>query len=55
MTPLVFHTPKGDLEIRSACLDDLQAFRQLRLQALHDHPEAFSADYQTHVDKDDDY
>src|SRR5512137_1611156 len=48
--PLVFHTPNGDLEIRAANLDDLQAFRRLRLQALHDHPEAFSADYQTHLD-----
>lgn len=29
-------------------MDDLQAFRTLRLQALHDHPEAFSADYELH-------
>jgi hypothetical protein len=46
--PPVFHTPNGDLEIRAASLDDLQAFRKLGLQALHDHPEAFSDDNQTH-------
>lgn len=28
-------------------------FRQLRLKALHDHPEAFSADYQAHLEGSD--
>jgi GNAT superfamily N-acetyltransferase len=48
--PRVMHTPKGEIEFRASNPGDLQAFRGLRLQALHDHPEAFSADYQTHFE-----
>jgi len=36
-------------------MDDMPAFRVLRLQALRDHPEAFSADYQIHLAADDAY
>ena len=38
-------TPRGRISIRPAAETDAQAYRQLRLQALHDHPEAFSSDY----------
>ena len=38
--PLVLHTPSGDVDIRPARMDDMPAFRVLRLQALRDHPEA---------------
>jgi RimJ/RimL family protein N-acetyltransferase len=38
-------TPYGDITIRPAQEADAQAFRALRLEALHNHPEAFSADY----------
>jgi hypothetical protein len=51
--PLVLHTSSGDVDIRPARMDDMPAFRILRLQALRDHPEAFSADYQTHLAADD--
>jgi len=46
----VIQTWKGDLELRPAALGDMQTFQQLRLKALHDHPEAFSADYITHLE-----
>ena len=46
--PSVLHTPSGDVDIRPARIDDMPAFRPLRLQALRDHPEAFSADYEVH-------
>lgn len=48
-------TPKGNIEIRAAHMDDMSAFRTLRLQALHDHPEAFSADYERHAKGDNDF
>ena len=48
-------TPKGDITLRPARIDDMPAFRVVRLQALRDHPEAFSADYQTHLSADDAY
>jgi len=53
--PGEMHTPRGKLKIRPAIPGDLQVFRPLRLRALHDHPEAFSADYQTHLDGGDEY
>ena len=39
------NTPHGPITIRPAAEDDAQAFRTLRLQALHDHPQAFGSDY----------
>ena len=38
-------TPRGTVAIRSPREEDVPAYRALRLQALHDHPEAFSSDY----------
>lgn len=38
-------TSRGIIAIRPAQEADAQAFRDLRLEALHNHPEAFSADY----------
>lgn len=38
-------TPKGIIAIRSAIPDDAVALRELRLEALANHPEAFAADY----------
>jgi len=38
-------TPKGTFTIRRACVDDAAALRELRLEALVGHPEAFAADY----------
>jgi RimJ/RimL family protein N-acetyltransferase len=53
--PPVLHTPKGDVDIRPACMDDMPAFRPLRLQALRDHPKAFSADYERHAAGDEEF
>jgi RimJ/RimL family protein N-acetyltransferase len=38
-------TRQSPVTIRPAQEADAQAFRNLRLEALHNHPEAFSADY----------
>jgi ribosomal protein S18 acetylase RimI-like enzyme len=38
-------TPLGVITIRPAQPADAQAYRSLRLEALRNHPEAFSADY----------
>ena len=38
-------TRRGLVTIRQAALADAENFRALRLQALRDHPDAFSADY----------
>src|SRR5689334_14440405 len=38
-------TPQGDVTIRPTCEEDAPAYRELRLQSLRDHPEAFAADY----------
>jgi RimJ/RimL family protein N-acetyltransferase len=38
-------TPHGLITIRPAQEADAQAYRDLRLEALRNHPEAFSADY----------
>jgi len=54
-SPQIISTPKGVITLRPARMDDMPAFRVLRLQALRDHPEAFSADYQTHLAADDAY
>jgi ribosomal protein S18 acetylase RimI-like enzyme len=38
-------SPKGPIFVRSAAIEDAAAFRELRLQALREHPIAFTADY----------
>jgi RimJ/RimL family protein N-acetyltransferase len=38
-------TPRGTVTIRSAREEDAPVYRDLRLEALRNHPEAFSADY----------
>ncbi len=38
-------TPRGEVIIRQGQESDAQAYRELRLEALRSHPEAFSADY----------
>ena len=38
-------TPRGTVAIRSAREEDAPAYRDLRLEALRNHPEAFSSDY----------
>ena len=40
-------TPRGAVTIRPTNADDAPAYRELRLQGLRDHPEAFGADYET--------
>lgn len=40
-------TNKGEITLRPAMVTDALAFRDLRLEALHNHPEAFSSDYAT--------
>jgi RimJ/RimL family protein N-acetyltransferase len=40
-------TPHGALIIRPAVEEDALSYRELRLEALRNHPEAFSADYET--------
>jgi GNAT superfamily N-acetyltransferase len=42
---MAIHTPNGAVTIRAARETDVSAFRDLRLEALRDHPESFSADY----------
>ncbi len=38
-------TPRGVIVIRQAQESDAQAYRELRLEELRNHPDAFSADY----------
>jgi RimJ/RimL family protein N-acetyltransferase len=40
-------TPRGDVTIRPTREDDAPAYRALRLEALHAHPEVFGMDYAT--------
>lgn len=40
-------TPRGDVTIRPTRESDAPAYRELRLQGLRDHPEAFGADVET--------
>ena len=39
-------TPRGPITIRPTCEADTVAYRELRLEALRTHPEAFGADYE---------
>ncbi len=48
-TPIV--TPRGPVAIRFAREEDAAAYRDLRLEALRNHPEAFSSDYAEHLAK----
>jgi len=38
-------TPRGEVILRPSRAEDWQAYRELRLEALRDHPTAFGADY----------
>ena len=42
---MLITTPNGTITIRQAQEADVSAFRELRLEALQNHPEAFSSDY----------
>ena len=44
-------TPRGMVTIRLGSAEDAAAYRDLRLEALHNHPEAFSSDYETGLAK----
>jgi RimJ/RimL family protein N-acetyltransferase len=44
-------TPRGTVTIRPGIEEDAPAYRGLRLEALRDHPEAFSSDYETGLAK----
>ncbi len=48
-TPIT--TLRGTVTIRSAREEDAPAYRDLRLEALRNHPEAFSSDYAAHLAK----
>jgi RimJ/RimL family protein N-acetyltransferase len=47
--PNTMLTPKGLITFRPAVPDDAEALRELRLEGLLNHPEAFGADYETSV------
>jgi RimJ/RimL family protein N-acetyltransferase len=51
----ILKTARGELNIRTAQISDLAAFKRLRLQALRDHPVAFSADYEVNLNADDNF
>jgi RimJ/RimL family protein N-acetyltransferase len=42
-------TPLGGVAIRAAGVEDATAYRELRLEALQNHPEVFGSDYETAV------
>src|SRR5207248_1147990 len=42
-------TPLGPVTIRPTQEGDAAAFRELRLEALKNHPEAFSSDYESNL------
>ncbi len=44
-------TPRGAVTIRPGAEEDAPAYRDLRLEALHNHPEAFSSDYEAGLAK----
>jgi RimJ/RimL family protein N-acetyltransferase len=44
-------TPRARAIIRAGREEDAPAYRELRLEALRDHPEAFSSDYDTYLAK----
>lgn len=48
-------TSKGTLLLRDALVTDADALRLLRLEALRDHPEAYSSDYSQYVNSPSTY
>lgn len=44
-------TERGRVVVRQAREDDLEGLRELRLEALQRHPEAFSMDYETDLNR----
>jgi RimJ/RimL family protein N-acetyltransferase len=42
----IIKTPRGDITLRPTRQEDAAAYRELRLEALRGHPEAFGSDYQ---------
>ncbi|MBN1429551.1 MAG: GNAT family N-acetyltransferase [Anaerolineae bacterium] len=44
-------TPHGVIDIRPAQETDYQTYRELRLEALRNHPEAFGADYAANAEQ----
>jgi len=48
---MLINTPNGTITIRQAQETDVSAFRELRLEALQNHPEAFSSDYSLNLAK----
>jgi GNAT superfamily N-acetyltransferase len=48
---LAVNTPRGMVIIRPGLEGDAPGYRDLRLEALHNHPEAFSSDYETYAAK----
>lgn len=49
MTATSLPTPRGEVTIRACRPEDWPAYRELRLQALRDHPTAFSASYEDNL------
>lgn len=49
------HTPRGTITIRLAGEEDAAAYRDLRLEALRNHPEVFSSDYAENLAKPMDF
>jgi RimJ/RimL family protein N-acetyltransferase len=47
--PTTLATIHGEVVLRAAHVEDVEAFRELRLEALRTHPEAFGADYATEL------
>jgi hypothetical protein len=41
----VISSSHGDITLRQAVCEDAAGFRELRLEALQRHPEAFGSDY----------
>lgn len=44
-------TPRDRVIVRQVKVEDLEACRELRLEALQNHPEAFSMDYETDLNR----
>ncbi len=43
----ILETERGPVHIRPVQAEDLDAYRSIRLEALKNHPEAFTSDYET--------
>ena len=48
-------TPRGEISLRQARVEDASAFHALRLEALQDSPTAFSADYEVNAARPESY